>query len=261
MIRRCAARLSWSSRSSSAVNVARSTNAAKQVIEHRLVELESTPRRTLAKQVSSRPFIERLEREPGALLQPRDQVRQHERQCRGHRRGGINEPRRGLPGGVVKMEQGQFVLAIAGNGLQSIQANQSGSSVSDQGLAQTASQCRRGQEHRRLGARTRPGTGRELQVGLATAGRSGKIKPLLPIAIRHRLDQGTKRVLPFECSELLIRWKPEAQRDLRTHTSGRGVGSDAARGSNSGVSNIAESGSSATASAPYKPLRVYRSCT
>ena len=120
------------------------TNATEKVVEYGIVQLQPTPRGALTQDVSAAGFIERLHNESRALFQPRNKVRHHERQCGRHRHGRIDQPRSALSRAVVEMEQGHFILTVASDGLQSIQANQPGAALSDQGIAHSPShRCQR----------------------------------------------------------------------------------------------------------------------
>src|SRR5690606_38121756 len=101
-------------------------------------------------------IVERRQRGAGALRQPRAQVRQRQRQGVGRDAGGVEHRDAGVARAVVEIEQREFVLAAAGNGVQSVERDEGIVVQRIERLAQSS----RGRRERQVGAAAPAALGR-----------------------------------------------------------------------------------------------------
>src|SRR3990167_461139 len=171
----------------------------------------------------------------------------------------------------MEVEQGHFVIAIAGDGFNAIQAEQSRGVLALQHLSETARNACQRQVTCRLLQAARFGASGQQQMALATARGPGEIQPVAAFAARNGFDCLPDVGVAVEVAELPVGWKLQREWNLWTHARGRlaSVGASGVKAASSMTTIDPGSAAAASAdcvststtnSAPYNPLRVYCSC-
>ena len=145
----------------------------EQPIDRGIVDLQTAPLRAQTQHLGATVVVQWFQRDPRALGQPRTQIGQHQPQCIGRDPRCIQQAAAGVCGAVVGIEQRNFIVAAAGDHIQTVQRDHIGMFERIQRIAQATGRSGQRQVSGTPAGGFGFGAGGQQQMGLAGSGGPG----------------------------------------------------------------------------------------
>ncbi len=234
----------------------------QQPLQRGIIEHQAARGRALPQDIGTPVVVQHAQCDQAALREARTQVRQCQRQRRRHVARGVHQRDAGIAHAVVQVEQRDFVVASAGDGMEIVQRDQPGMLESLQCIPRLPACARQrqvtGAAARGFGSRA----GGEQQMGLAAAIATLQVQGIaaFPANERLQLRQRKRRAKPgFETLVGRIaqrQWQLRTEAILLRHAQAAGGASSAGGAGGAAASPTKPSSAIAGCSPAYRRLCV-----